>query len=176
MSIVHFANSVVAKTSQLVAAAWVRLRDRKLQLFLALLFAAWALFSWRQDIFYALTAKDGQIIVGSPTVYTRQRLVNDRLAQTAWLNDQLRVTPANDPQLPFQHRSSSVRPVSGASKLGVVFDADGSSQGNSIPRALMTSSVQKLEVDRSWIPTVDPTTSDLFRAKKTSSGRRFARR
>ena len=34
----------------------------------------------------------GRIIVSSPSVYTRQRLVNDRLTQSAWLQDQLRVT------------------------------------------------------------------------------------
>ena len=34
----------------------------------------------------------GTIILGSPTIYTRQRLVNDRLEQTSWLRDQLSLT------------------------------------------------------------------------------------
>jgi hypothetical protein len=34
---------------------------------------------------------DGQIIVNSPNIYTRQRLVNDRLTQTRWLEDQLKI-------------------------------------------------------------------------------------
>jgi TFIIF-interacting CTD phosphatase-like protein len=35
---------------------------------------------------------DGHIIVNSPSIYTRQRLVNDRLEHSAWLKDQLKVT------------------------------------------------------------------------------------
>ena len=34
----------------------------------------------------------GVIIVESPEVYTRERLVNDRLRETAWLERQLLVT------------------------------------------------------------------------------------
>lgn len=34
--------------------------------------------------------QNGEIIVSSPTVYTRQRLVNDRLKQIAWLEDQIK--------------------------------------------------------------------------------------
>jgi hypothetical protein len=37
-------------------------------------------------------AEDGKIIVNSPTVYTRQRLVNDRLDQARWLRTQLEFT------------------------------------------------------------------------------------
>ena len=37
-----------------------------------------------------LHAEDGRIVLNSPTVYTRQRLVNDRLRQVAWLEDQLK--------------------------------------------------------------------------------------
>src|SRR6267142_365299 len=36
--------------------------------------------------------RDGSIIVNSPTVYTRQRLVNDRLDQARWLRTQLEFT------------------------------------------------------------------------------------
>ncbi len=38
---------------------------------------------------------NGRIIVNSPTVYTRQRLVNDRLSQTTWLQDQLKAADSN---------------------------------------------------------------------------------
>jgi hypothetical protein len=34
----------------------------------------------------------GKIVVNSPTVYTRQRLVNDRLDQAHWLRTQLKST------------------------------------------------------------------------------------
>src|SRR5438067_774787 len=45
---------------------------------------------WWHGIQDALFATEGQIIVSSPAVYTRQRLVNDRLSQTSWLRDQLK--------------------------------------------------------------------------------------
>jgi hypothetical protein len=41
---------------------------------------------------FAASPSDGFIIVNSPSIYTRQRLVNDRLTQTAWLKEQLDVT------------------------------------------------------------------------------------
>jgi hypothetical protein len=45
---------------------------------------------------HALTSStNGQIVVNSPSVYTRQRLVNDRFAQSAWLKEQLKVTSPN---------------------------------------------------------------------------------
>src|SRR5262245_45167062 len=40
---------------------------------------------------FANRARPGQIIVNSPTVYTRQRLVNDRQNQTSWLREQLKL-------------------------------------------------------------------------------------
>src|SRR5205807_4069443 len=38
----------------------------------------------------------GEIIVGSPEVYSRERLVNDRFQQTTWLEQQLRLTDKQD--------------------------------------------------------------------------------
>src|SRR5689334_2977167 len=38
---------------------------------------------------WLLRGSNGEILVNSPTIYTRQRLVNDRLSQTRWLEDQL---------------------------------------------------------------------------------------
>lgn len=167
MSTVRLAKLVVVTLRQHVAAAFARLRDWKLQFFLAALFATCALFSWRQDIVYALTANDGQIIVGSPTVYTRQRLVNDRLAQAAWLNDQLLITKTKDPNPTFRSIDQvRVRTVSDANKLGFAFGADGGSSRDQSPTS-DGSTAQKQEGKEAAIPTVDPTTSDLFRAKNT---------
>jgi hypothetical protein len=39
---------------------------------------------------HTFTARSGQIIINSPTIYTRQRLVNDRLNQAEWLQQQLK--------------------------------------------------------------------------------------
>lgn len=41
---------------------------------------------------FLANGQDGKIIVNSPTVYTRQRLVNDRLDQARWLRTQLETT------------------------------------------------------------------------------------
>jgi len=51
--------------------------------------------------FFNHADKDGKIIVNSPTVYTRQRLVNDRLDQAHWLRSQLELTD-NGPSDKFQ--------------------------------------------------------------------------
>ena len=52
--------------------------------------------AWWQSFRDVVFPAEGQIIVGSPAVYTRQRLVNDRLSQTSWLQEQLRVTEGID--------------------------------------------------------------------------------
>ena len=100
-----------------------------------------------------------------PTVYTRQRLVNDRLAQAAWLNDQLLITKTKDPNPTFRSIDQvRVRTVSDANKLGFAFGADGGSSRDQSPTS-DGSTAQKQEGKEAAIPTVDPTTSDLFRAK-----------
>lgn len=54
---------------------------------------AGALYYFWQPITDTLNhAEDGKIMVNSPTVYTRQRLVNDRLDQARWLRTQLDFT------------------------------------------------------------------------------------
>ncbi|MEA2835334.1 MAG: hypothetical protein QOG66_3536 [Methylobacteriaceae bacterium] len=55
---------------------------------------------------------DGFILVTSPTVYTRQRLVNDRLAQTSWLQEQLNVTNIEDKEFRPLDRISNVSNLS----------------------------------------------------------------
>jgi hypothetical protein len=58
---------------------------------LALLAALLVYRFWSPLRDFANRANDGQIVVNSPTVYTRQRLVNDRLEQTSWLQNQLKL-------------------------------------------------------------------------------------
>src|SRR5262249_36866343 len=59
-----------------------------------LLFVSAALFVYYGSDLSDMFAprNDGHIIVNSPSIYTRQRLVNDRLEHSAWLKDQLKVT------------------------------------------------------------------------------------
>lgn len=69
-------------------------------------------------------AEDGKIIVNSPTVYTRQRLVNDRLDQARWLRSQLLSTEnANDKEFKsidtiHQREVSTTAAVGAASPSG----------------------------------------------------------
>src|SRR4051794_6196296 len=65
---------------------------------LPLLGGAAVYFDWWGKLTSSST--EGRIIVHSPSVYTRQRLVNDRLMQSAWLQKQLDVT--RDPQTTFR--------------------------------------------------------------------------
>src|ERR1700738_1602206 len=46
--------------------------------------------------------RDGNIIENSPTVYTRHRLVNDRLEQAHWLRTQLEITEDSKDKKEFQ--------------------------------------------------------------------------
>lgn len=113
-----------------------------------------------------LLPRPGVIIVNSPGVYTRQRLVNDRLNQTAWLNEQLEATSLQ--------KGSSFQSIDG---LRVVRHAnefvaklrlsDGALE--STPRPEKASEAQKTIVEgpkqdiRDQIE-VKPTTADLFRS------------
>jgi hypothetical protein len=54
---------------------------------------------------------NGLILVTSPTVYTRQRLVNDRLAQTSWLQEQLEVTKGSESEFRPLDRITNVSSV-----------------------------------------------------------------
>jgi hypothetical protein len=75
-------------------AIWSNVRARPLVAFGGMctaLLAAVVLYRYWPEIHdWADRAEVGQIIVNSPTVYTRQRLVNDRLAQSQWLQEQLK--------------------------------------------------------------------------------------
>lgn len=61
----------------------------------ALFLAAFTYRSWPTPWDWLQGGHDGQIIINSPTVYTRQRLVNDRLQQATWLQEQLKATGNN---------------------------------------------------------------------------------
>jgi hypothetical protein len=82
------------------AAAWVKLsnfvRRRPLLASIAVLMTLAGTiesFRYRYEIqTFFDNGRDGSIIVNSPTVYTRQRLVNDRLDQARWLRTQLEFT------------------------------------------------------------------------------------
>jgi hypothetical protein len=148
-------------------------------LVLLVLISGFVLVSWHQEIFHGisvLTAEDGQIIVNSPTVYTRQRLVNDRLAQTAWLEGQLSVTNSESNE-PFRSIDEvRVRTVSKTTDLVLGPDrASGRTPTSPAEATKINASESKepastnhpSESKEPAVPVVDPTTSDLFRAKNT---------
>ena len=67
----------------------------------------------------------GQIIVNSPTVYTRQRLVNDRLSQAAWLQKQLLAAEKNFRSVDQVFRSVEQRQLA----LGLKTDGSSADEG-----------------------------------------------
>lgn len=92
-------------------------------------------------------AEDGKIIVNSPTVYTRQRLVNDRLDQARWLRTQLEITEsANVDKFKM---IDQVRENSALTKI----DAGGAGAN------------QNSDKDTSSSPAIEATTTAIFRAK-----------
>jgi hypothetical protein len=106
---------------------------------------------------------EGQIIVNSPAVYTRQRLVNDRLAQSAWLQEQLRVTTR---EFDSAFRSiDEIRTVRNSSSLKGQIGI-GAPAGGSAPPSGTSSPAEETKNDTE-APTIAPTSADLFRAKNT---------
>ncbi|MGH7175623.1 MAG: hypothetical protein ACREGR_04680 [Minisyncoccia bacterium] len=134
------------------------------------------IISWPTLVRNLTPAHDGQIIVNSPAVYTRQRLVNDRLSQTSWLQDQLLVTKVNPPpKEPF--RSIDEIRTDAQSKLlkGQINIATGTAagvpsqhDGNQEPPVQGTNTTTSPPVavpSVSETTMIQPTTADLFRAK-----------
>src|SRR5712691_376307 len=72
---------------------WDRARQWPVASIIGIGAVLFAVYFYKTPIQNILThAEDGKIIVNSPTVYTRQRLVNDRLDQARWLRTQLEFT------------------------------------------------------------------------------------
>lgn len=110
----------------------------------------------------------GEIIVSSPTVYTRQRLVNDRLKQIAWLEDQIRAAdgvsagPGNNPEFRMIDQvagtTSSLSVTAEITKPATAGEAK--SPAETIPNPSKPSSIREDIA-------VAPTTAALFRAKNS---------
>jgi hypothetical protein len=92
-------------------------------------------------------AEDGKIIVNSPTVYTRQRLVNDRLDQARWLRTQLEITESAN--IDKFKMIDQMRENNAFTKI----DAGGA--GTS----------QNSDKNTSSSPSIEATTTAIFRAK-----------
>jgi hypothetical protein len=139
-----------------------------------------AVVYWFEMLTESSDAGDGRIIVNSPSVYTRQRLVNDRLSQSAWLQDQLKVT--TDALLRFQ-AIDEVRHTSDQRTLNIsaAFSAETGkpggpeAKGGAAPAAESvspSSGLSSTKPDSESVPSpdlyhVEPTTADLFRAMNT---------
>ncbi len=103
-----------------------------------LCFAVWIGWVWRDNIIDRLASVDGMqdriaITVASPTVHTRERLLNDRFEQVSWLDRELDLTnppkasgPTPDPvaaatkagsETPMDQNSFAAGPLSATSRL-----------------------------------------------------------
>lgn len=77
--------TVLSQTGKVIGTVWLALIVGVPALVMVMI--------WWSDIsLYFTSTRDGNIIVNSPSIYTRQRLVNDRLSQTSWLQEQLNAT------------------------------------------------------------------------------------
>ena len=101
----------------------------------------------------------GVIIVESPEVYTRERLVNDRLRETAWLERQLQVTEGGlKKDTDFTTVEATLRGADNLSVRAAVAPSEpgaGTSPENTATAAENSGSANSA---------VGPTTSELFRA------------
>jgi hypothetical protein len=109
---------------------------------------------------------DGQIIVNTPTVYTRQRLVNDRLLQSNWLKNQLEAAEGIEPsgfRTIDQVRSQSIDQMIRAGSTIRPTVSNGKATGQ--PDAVAQQSEAKSRLENLEEGRVLPTTIELFRAK-----------
>ena len=114
---------------------------------------------------YFLTrATDGGIYVNSPTVYTRQRLVNDRLSQVRWLEEQLKVADGEAPnfrsidEVHDSNSSLSVKAKLASSSSDQPYETPISDKPAADTSDLATSPAEPIRVV--------PTTTAFFRAKE----------
>ena len=137
-------------------------------------------YDWWGAITRGFYAADGRIIVNSPSVYTRQRLVNDRLSQSAWLKDQLNVTtnalltfqPIDSVRHDSDERTSDTKAViSVKTAKGAGSEANGGespvtegASSNNGPNSANSDAKGTAHPDSYH---VEPTTADLFRAMNT---------
>jgi hypothetical protein len=94
---------VAHRSRELLQQAWSHRPARLLPLALGALFVV-AVFVWFGDFLGEKTTL-GTIVVSSPAIYTRERLVNDRFLQDSWLSAQLQ--PASGIQDSLQIRGES---------------------------------------------------------------------
>jgi hypothetical protein len=72
---------------------WDRARQWPVASIIGIIAVLFAFYFYKTPILEFIDHADvGKIVVNSPTVYTRQRLVNDRLDQAHWLRTQLKST------------------------------------------------------------------------------------
>src|SRR5712691_8940811 len=90
-----------------------------------LVIAAFAM--WFSDLLGERTTL-GTIVVGSPAIYTRERLVNDRFLQDAWLSSQLDPTSGIQDSRQFRKEGREFGLRAGDSKA-----PSGSSEGSGHP-------------------------------------------
>lgn len=114
--------------------------------------------------------QNGEIIVSSPTVYTRQRLVNDRLKQIAWLEEQIKaadgiaVAAGDKPEFKM---IDQVAATTGSLSVAAEFarTAAGAEAGKNATDTATSSPSKSSGVREDFA--VAPTTAALFRAKNS---------
>jgi hypothetical protein len=137
-----------------VGTAWDGVKQWPVSSVIGVAGVIFVVFFFKEGIWNFLNhIENGKIIVNSPTVYTRQRLVNDRLDQARWLRTQLDFTEANKREREFQS-IDAIHHVSSATKATAGIDASQSAPSDSDQQ-------KKLDGDIS----VDSTTMAQFRAK-----------
>lgn len=126
---------------------------------------------WPSPLNWLEGGRNGQIIVNSPTVYTRQRLVNDRLSQTSWLQEQLKVADGHDDASNFRI-VEQVRHQLEERNLRAAVSSSNQPNTNSEPKQPDRSDPAKQTLggapDRAPSTnntSITPTTAELFRAK-----------
>jgi hypothetical protein len=149
-------------------------------LLLPILGGAAVYYDWWGTVTRSFGPGDGRIIVSSPSVYTRQRLVNDRLTQNAWLQAQLDVTKG---VLSTFHAIDAIRhdhdqrvlDINAAVSSKTGKDGRAETKKEATPEAKdvpLGDGQSSVKPDPEAVPSADsyqvePTTADLFQAMNT---------
>lgn len=152
-------------------------------LLLPILVVAAVYYDWWGAVTGRSGSGDGRIIVNSPSVYTRQRLVNDRLTQNTWLQALLDVTDVTKGGLSTFRAIDAIRHnyealdtnIAFSSKIGKDSGSEAKAKKEATPEAESAPShngQNSAKPDSEKVPSTDsyqiePTTADLFRAMNT---------
>jgi hypothetical protein len=124
---------------------------------------------------YSYGTTTGEIIVASPEVYSRERLVNDRFQQTSWLEQQLRLTDTSDWGVQASSQTARYRSTSLTADLQPHFLDPAKAKANALGASPTPENPPLPSIALSPTDTLAPTTTSATMSAPTLDGVPHAR-